>query len=107
MARQSGSLMAELPTAEQVFAGLNEAILIVGSDHCIARINPAAEALLGTSAKHLEGHPIQQAIAFKSERLDDSLVDPDASLVARQVPLHRLDRHHMTYQLPHHNQYKT
>ncbi len=85
--------MSPLPSAEQVFAGLNEAILIVDSNNEIARVNPSAEALLGTSAKHLEGQPVQQEISFGSKRLDDSLADLDASLVARSVPLHRHDRH--------------
>lgn len=77
--------MSEQPSADQIYAGLNDALLIVDSGHRIVRINPAGEALLGTSGKHLIGRNIGETLEFADPRLTSALTDQEANLAARSV----------------------
>ena len=75
--------MADLPSAEQIFAGLPDTVLLIDADHIITRVNPAAEQFLGTSAKHLIGQPVQERIQFDDDRLTNALTDNAADIAAR------------------------
>jgi two-component system nitrogen regulation sensor histidine kinase GlnL len=77
--------MAECPSGEQVLAGINHALMVVDSGHQITRINPAGEALFGTSAKHLIGRKINDILHFSDTRLDAALIEQEISLTARSV----------------------
>jgi two-component system nitrogen regulation sensor histidine kinase GlnL len=92
MAEQSGGLMGGDPTGEQVLAGLTHALLVVDSDHRICRVNPAGEALFGTSAKNLIGRKINHVLHFADPRLDTALIEQDISLTARGVMVSSDDR---------------
>ena len=73
------------PSGEQILAGLNHALLLIDSENIIIRLNPAGEALFGTSAKHLIGRKIDHVLHFSDTRLDAALTDKDISLTARGV----------------------
>ncbi len=73
------------PPADQILAALSHALIIVDAEHCISRVNPSGEALFGTSAKHLVGRRIDQALNFADPRLDAALTERDISLTARGV----------------------
>lgn len=77
--------MTDFPSGEQILAGLNHALMVVDCDHLITRINPAGEALFGTSAKHLIGRTISEVLQFSDPRLDEALTEQDISLTARSV----------------------
>ena len=77
--------MTSSPTDEKILAGLNDAVLILGPDHCLVKINPAGEALLNRSAKHLLGTPIDQLLQFENDRLNHALSDENANMSAKQV----------------------
>ncbi|NVD27897.1 GHKL domain-containing protein [Parasphingorhabdus flavimaris] len=77
--------MIDRPSGEQILAGLNYAIMVVDSGDLITRINPAGEALFGTSAKHLIGRKVDDALQFSDPRLNAALIAPDTSLTARGV----------------------
>ncbi|MEH6756635.1 MAG: ATP-binding protein [Parasphingorhabdus sp.] len=77
--------MADLPSAEQIFAGLPDALLIIDDNHKIVKVNPVAESFLGQSAKHLIGEHISSQIHFHDERLVSALTDIAANVAARWV----------------------
>ncbi|MEP3224546.1 MAG: ATP-binding protein [Parasphingorhabdus sp.] len=77
--------MTNLPSAEQIFAGLPDALLIIDHNHAIAKVNPVAENFFGQSAKHLIGDHIGNQLQFEDGRLERALVDKDANVAARRV----------------------
>ncbi len=77
--------MMGLPTAEQIFAGLPDALLIIDETHQIAKVNPVAENFFGQSAKHLIGDHISNQLQFEDDRLVNALTDRDANMAARRV----------------------
>jgi len=79
--------MSDLPSAEQIFAGLPDALLIIDENHKIARVNPVAENFLAQSARHLIGAHIGDQIQFQDERLVKALINKDANVAARRVPV--------------------
>ncbi|GAA0482008.1 nitrogen regulation protein NR(II) [Parasphingorhabdus litoris] len=79
--------MNDLPSAEQIFAGLPDVLLIIDEHHKIAKVNPVAESFVGQSARHLIGTHIAEQIQFQDNRLVKALVDRDANLAARRVPV--------------------
>ncbi|WP_417590517.1 two-component system sensor histidine kinase NtrB [Parasphingorhabdus sp.] len=80
------------PSVEQILAGLKHALIVVDSNHIITRINPAGEALFGTSAKHLIGRPVQKILHFPDERLNTALTEREISLTARGVMISSEER---------------
>ena len=80
------------PPADQILAALSQALIVVDAKHLITRVNPAGEALFGTSAKHLVGRRVDQVLHFSDPRLDAALTEPDISLTARGVMLSSDDR---------------
>jgi len=80
------------PSVEQILAGLKHALIVVDSNHIITRINPAGEALFGTSAKHLIGRPVQKILHFSDERLNTALIEREISLTARGVMISSEER---------------
>ncbi len=79
--------MSSLPSAEQIFAGLPDALLIIDEQHQIAKVNPVAENFLGRSARHLIGAHVADQIQFQDERLSSALLNKDANVAARRVPV--------------------
>lgn len=84
--------MDGLPSGEQILAGLNHAVIVVDSEQLLARINPAGEALFGTSAKHLVGRRINDVLHFSDLRLNEALTEQEISLTARGVVASSDDR---------------
>ena len=80
------------PSGEQILAGLNHALMVVDCGHLVTRVNPAGEALLGTSAKHLIGRKINHVLQFSDPRLDAALIEQEISLTARGVMVSSDDR---------------
>ncbi|MEP4071755.1 MAG: ATP-binding protein [Parasphingorhabdus sp.] len=76
-----------MPSAEQIFAGLPDALLIIDEHHQIAKVNPVAESFLGQSARHLIGAHVSDHIQFHDDRLVKALVDKDANMAARRIPI--------------------
>lgn len=77
--------MLKPPEADQILAGLPDAVLTVDSANNIGSANPAAENLFRTSAKNLESQQLQAVLSFDSKRLNDVLHDAQANLVAHNV----------------------
>ncbi|MEW4466992.1 ATP-binding protein [Parasphingorhabdus sp. JC815] len=79
--------MTVLPTAEQIFSGLPDALLIIDADHKIVKVNPVAEDFFGRSAKNLIDEKVTSQIQFADQRLESALVDKHANIAARWVPV--------------------
>ena len=79
--------MPDAPLAEQIIAGLPEAIIAIDDQQKIIKVNPAAESFLGTSAKHLLGESIESQIRFADGRLEKALTDTEANLAARRMEI--------------------
>ncbi|VAV95866.1 hypothetical protein MNBD_ALPHA04-1533 [hydrothermal vent metagenome] len=77
--------MTGAPSAEQILSGLPGILLVIDQKHRITKLNPAAEAYLGTSAKRIIGDPISSHFIFDDERVNQALDDPEANLTANRI----------------------
>ena len=71
------------PDLRDQVAGLTFALVLLGPDMTIAQVNPAAENLIGRSARRLVGCKFLDVVRFAEERVLDRLLGEDAQLVAR------------------------
>ncbi len=74
---------AEVPAPRAQIAGLSFGLLLVAPDLTIREVNPAAESLIGQSARRITGRRLPDLIAFTEPRVGDRLLAGDGQLVAR------------------------
>jgi two-component system, NtrC family, nitrogen regulation sensor histidine kinase GlnL len=74
---------ATAPEAREQIGGLTFALLLLAPDFTIAEANPAAENLIGRSARRLIGSPFLDVVAFAEDHIIDRLMADEAQLVAR------------------------
>ncbi len=86
--------MNEGLSAAHILAGLPHILVAIDESHCIAKLNPAAEACLGTSEKHLLGEPVSDHFGFDDERINRALCDPSANLTANRATISVKERLH-------------
>lgn len=79
--------MTERPSTDHIWSSLQNALVIIDPEHQIVDLNPAAEHIFGTSAKHLLGKAIGAELRFDDQRLNAVLLDEQANLAARNVPV--------------------
>ena len=77
---------AGAPTAATQISGLTFALLLLDPEMAIREANPAAEDLLGISARRLRGLRIDDVVAM-DEGIFARMSEPDAQLTARGVPM--------------------
>ena len=75
------------PEPRELIAGLTFALLVLRPDLTIDQVNPAAENLIGRSARRLIGRNFLDVVAFAEDRVRDKLFADEAQLVARGVPV--------------------
>lgn len=75
------------PDAASQLAGFVFAVLLLDPEGRVVEANPAAESLLGRSAHRLIGERLTDIGSFGDPRVEGGLAEPDAPLVARDVPL--------------------
>lgn len=80
----SGDLV-DRPAAASQLLGLVFALVLLDPEGRVVEMNPAAEDLLGRSARRLNGMFFSQMVQFGDERLRAGLAQPDQPLVARNV----------------------
>ena len=81
----------DAPTRSDQIAGLNFALLLVNPDMEIAEANPAAESLIGHSAKRMVGRKLSDVIDFGQAQIVTRMRG-ESQLVARGLPLRIGDR---------------
>jgi two-component system nitrogen regulation sensor histidine kinase GlnL len=74
-----------MPDAQTQLNGLIFALLVIDENNVIANANPAAEDMLGASARRLIGKDLSDAIAIKDERVRTSLANGDERMIARGI----------------------
>ena len=75
------------PGPREQIAGLTFGLLLVGADLRIREVNPAAESLIGRSARRLVGRSLVEVIDFGQSPSSDRLRSDDAQLIARNLAL--------------------
>lgn len=75
------------PDTTAQLAGFVFAVLLIDPDGRVIEANPAAENLLGRSARRLIGEKLAEVISIGDPRVLTGLAEPDAPLVARDVSL--------------------
>lgn len=75
------------PDAADQIAGLTFAMLVVSPELTVHSVNPAAESLLGRSAKRLTGRDITQVLDFGEPQIGERMRRGEEQLLARGLPL--------------------
>jgi two-component system, NtrC family, nitrogen regulation sensor histidine kinase GlnL len=75
------------PDPRDQIAGLTFALLLLAPDLTIAQVNPAAENLIGRSARRLIGLPFRDVVGFDEQWILDRLIGEEAQLVARGLSI--------------------
>lgn len=75
------------PEARDQIAGLTFALLLLAPDLTIAQVNPAAENLIGRSARRLIGLRFLDVVGFAESLILDRMMGEEAQLVARGLPV--------------------
>jgi two-component system nitrogen regulation sensor histidine kinase GlnL len=75
------------PDAERQLASLALAFILIRPDLAIASVNPAAEQLIGASAKRVVGRPVSEILEFEEARILEWVGQGDAQLSAHGVPI--------------------
>jgi two-component system nitrogen regulation sensor histidine kinase GlnL len=78
---------AAQPELRDQIAGLTFALILLTPDLTIAQVNPAAENLIGRSARRLIGSKFLDVVRFAEERILDRLMGEESQLVARGLSI--------------------
>lgn len=89
---------AGTPGPREQITGLTFALLLVGPDLTIREVNPAAENLIGHSARRLLGKSLPDILHFDEARIGARLLESDSQLLARSLAL-RVGGREMTVNL--------
>ena len=76
------------PDAREQIAGLTFAMLLLKPDHSIDQVNPAAESLIGRSARKLVGSKFLDVVSFAEGRIRERLLGEEEQTVARGLVMH-------------------
>jgi len=80
--------VSEAPEAREQIAGLTFALLLLTPDLTIDQVNPAAESLIGRSARRLVGSKFLEVVSFAEGRIGERLLGDEAQTVARGLVMH-------------------
>jgi two-component system nitrogen regulation sensor histidine kinase GlnL len=75
------------PAPREQIAGLTFALILLTPDLAIAQVNPAAESLIGRSARRLIGRAFLELVAFEDSAMVDRLTGEEPQLVARGLTI--------------------
>lgn len=76
-----------IPEPREQIAGLTFALLLLAPDLTVEQVNPAAENLIGRSARRLIGRKFLDVVRFDERGMIDRLMAEEAQLVARGLPI--------------------
>ncbi len=75
------------PEPRELIAGLTFALLVLRPDLTIEQVNPAAENMIGRSARKLVGRNFLEVVGFSESRVREKLFAEEAQLVARGLAI--------------------
>lgn len=75
------------PGAAEQIAGLTFAMLVVSPDLRVHSVNPAAESLLGRSARRLVGKDLVEVLDFGEPQIAERIRRGEEQLIARGLPM--------------------
>jgi len=75
------------PEYSQMLASIAVPVLLISPDHLITYANDASEAFFGRSRRRLEGHRIDEALIFESERMNAALLSREGDISAQDMEL--------------------
>ena len=75
------------PEPREQIAGLTFALLLLKPDLTIDQVNPAAESLIGRSARRLVGRKFLDVVSFAERRITERLLGDEAQTVARGLAM--------------------
>ena len=75
------------PEPREQIAGLTFALILLKPDLSIDQVNPAAESLIGRSARRLVGRRFLDVVSFTEGRIDERLLADEAQTVARGLAI--------------------
>lgn len=75
------------PEPRELIAGLTFALLVLRPDLTIEQVNPAAENMIGRSARKLVGRNFLEVVGFSESRVRKKLFAEEAQLVARGLAI--------------------
>ncbi len=81
------SVSGAAPDAGRQIASLGVAVVQISPELIIDSVNPAAEALIGVSAKRITGKPVVEIFDFAETRIVEWLEQGDAQLSAHSVSI--------------------
>jgi len=81
-----------IPGSREQIAGLTFALILIAPDLTIAELNPAAESMLGRSARKLVGARLLDVVNFGEVRIADRLQEGESQIVARGLAVRIDDR---------------
>lgn len=81
------TLAPSVPAAADQIAGLTFAMLVVAPNLVIHSVNPAAESLLGRSARRIVGKDVTSVLDFGEPQIGERLRRGEEQLIARGLPL--------------------
>ncbi|WP_126172835.1 two-component system sensor histidine kinase NtrB [Altericroceibacterium xinjiangense] len=79
--------MIQAPDAREQIAGLTFALILLSPDLVIREVNPAAENLLGISARRLIGQSLFAVFEPGEQRVREKLEEGDAQIAARSLEI--------------------
>ncbi|OYW46465.1 MAG: PAS domain-containing sensor histidine kinase [Sphingomonadales bacterium 32-68-7] len=75
------------PDPREQIAGLTFALLLLAPDLTITQVNPAAENLIGRSARRLTGRKFLEVVRFPESEITERLMGDETQLVARGLAI--------------------
>jgi len=81
------SQVTHRPEYSQMLASIAVPVLLISPDHLITYANDASEAFFGRSRRRLEGHRIDEALIFESERMNAALLSREGDISAQDMEL--------------------
>lgn len=79
------------PEYGQMLSSIAIPVLLISPEHLITYANDASEAFFGRSRRKLEGHRIDEVLAFDSDRMNTALLSHESDISAQDMEMKTAD----------------
>lgn len=87
--------MTQAPSASDQIAGMVFAVVLIDPSGSISEVNPAAEELLGGSARRLLNRALMDLVEISPARVSETLLTAESQVIARGLTLSAGGRDHL------------